>query len=129
LSLVEPASTSGPTATSIGNSAVALSTVSTLQESPTVSAPRARARSTAATTNGVRPLEAMPMTVSSGPISASSIADAPASASSSAPSMGLAIADGPPAMMAKTSSGGVLKVGGHSEASTTPMRPGVPAPT
>ena len=35
----------------------------------------------------------------------------------------------PPAMTPTTSSGGVLKVGGHSEASSTPSRPDVPAPT
>ena len=35
----------------------------------------------------------------------------------------------PPAMMACTCSGGALKVGGISLASTTPSRPLVPAPT
>ena len=34
----------------------------------------------------------------------------------------------PPAISPTTSPGGVLKVGGHSEASSTPSRPEVPAP-
>ena len=126
---VEPESTSGPTSTSIPCSAAALRAVPTLHERPMLSAPSSRARRTAAITYGVRPLEAMPITVSSGPMPAASMAAAPASASSSAPSTGFTIAPGPPAMIANTSSGGVLNVGGHSEASSTPMRPGVPAPT
>lgn len=129
LSRVEPLITSGPTSTSIACSAAALSGVPVLHDSPTVSAPSARARRTAASTYGVRPLEATPTTVSSGPIPAASTSAAPASSSSSAPSQGETIALRPPAMIAKTCSGGVEKVGGHSEASSTPSRPGVPAPT
>ena len=35
----------------------------------------------------------------------------------------------PPAMIANTCPGGLPNVGGHSDASSTPIRPGVPAPT
>ena len=50
LSRVEPATTSGPTSTSIGCSASAESGVSRLHDRPTVRAPRSRAARTAATT-------------------------------------------------------------------------------
>ena len=39
------------------------------------------------------------------------------------------MASGPPAMMRDDLVGGVPNVGGHSEASSTPMRPDEPAPT
>ena len=50
------------------------------------------------------------------------------SASSSAFSTALRMALSPPAMMPTTKSKGTPKVGGHSDASTTPNRPEVPAP-
>ena len=48
--------------------------------------------------------------------------------SSSVVSVARLSAASPPAMMPCTISGGTLKVGGHSEASSTPSRPLVPAP-
>jgi hypothetical protein len=59
----------------------------------------------------------------------SSIAAAPSSGWSSAPSMARVSASSPPAMTPCTISGSVPKVGGISEASSTPSRPEVPAPT
>ena len=68
------------------------------------------------------------MTTSFGPTFFSSTAAAPSSALSSAPSFARNIASSPPAMMPCTCSGSVRKVGGHSDASSTPSRPLVPAP-
>ena len=48
--------------------------------------------------------------------------------SSSVVSVARLKAAGPPAMIPCTISGGTLNVGGHSEASSTPNRPLVPAP-
>ena len=95
----------------------------------TVRAPSAWARPSAARTNGVVPLAAMPTTTSVAPTRRSSTAAMPASRSSSAPSTDLTSAGSPPAMIPCTISGSVPKVGGHSEASSTPSRPLVPAPT
>ena len=52
---------------------------------------------------------------------------APAAASSSTASLDFSSASNPPARTATTTS--VLNVGGHSAASSTPIRPAVPAPT
>ena len=52
----------------------------------------------------------------------------PIAGSSSVVSVARLRAASPPAMMPCTNSGGTLKVGGHSEASSTPSRPLVPAP-
>ncbi len=128
-SRVEPVTTSGPTITSTAWWAARESGTPALQESPTVRAPSLRASLTAATTNGARPLAEIPTTESSGPASCSRMAAAPASASSSAPSTDRVSAGTPPAMMPRTTSGSVPKVGGHSEASSTASRPDVPAPT
>ena len=126
---VEPVTTSGPTATSIGCSTTALSSAPVLHDRPTVRAPSSRARPSAAITNGVRPLAAMPTTASPAVTVASSMARRPPSTSSSAASTGETIAGGPPAMIATTSPGSVPNVGGHSDASSTPRRPDDPAPT
>jgi hypothetical protein len=53
----------------------------------------------------------------------------PSSRESSLASVALCNALMPPAMMNCTVFGSVLKVGGHSEASSAPRRPLVPAPT
>ncbi len=93
-----------------------------------MSAPRVRADSTAPIAYGVRPEAEMPMTVSSGPIFSAARSSAASSFESSAPSTALTIAEGPPAIRPTTAAGSVLKVGGHSLASSTPIRPAVPAP-
>lgn len=93
-----------------------------------VSAPLARACSTAPIAYGVRPEAEMPTTVSSAVRFRASRSAAASSALSSAPSTAVMIADGPPAIRPMTSDGSVLKVGGHSLASRMPSRPGVPAP-
>ena len=92
-------------------------------------APSAWARPSAARTKGVVPLAAMPTTTSAADTFRSSMAAMPASRSSSAPSIDVTSAGSPPAMIPCTISGGEPKVGGHSEASSTPSRPLVPAPT
>ncbi len=127
-SLVEPAISSGPTTTSMPCSAAAASALSSLQARPTVSAPSARACSTAPTAYGVRPEAETPTTVSSGVSFSASRSRRASSFESSAPSTEVTMAAGPPAISPTTWSGSVLKVGGHSEASSTPSRPAVPAP-
>ena len=71
----------------------------------------------------------MPTTTSRAETSSASRSAAPWSGSSSAPSTARVRAEWPPAIRPTTISGGVLNVGGHSEASSTPSRPEVPAPT
>lgn len=93
-----------------------------------VRAPRARACSTAPIAYGVRPEAEMPTTVSSALSFSPSRSAAASSLLSSAPSTAVTMADGPPAIRPMTSDGSVLKVGGHSLASSTPRRPAVPAP-
>jgi len=84
---VDPVSTSGPTLGRISTSHVSASTCGGSEhESKPVSAPIVCARESAARTNGVVPLAAMPSTKSSGVTRALSIASAPAFTSSSAPS-------------------------------------------
>src|SRR5204862_217694 len=73
----------------------------------TVLAPRAWARPSAARTNGVVPLAAMPTTVSFDPTRRASISAMAALGSSSAPSTDLSSAGVPPAMIPTTISGGV----------------------
>ncbi len=93
-----------------------------------VKAPTLRACSTAAIAYGVRPEAETPTTVSSEVrVSASRSAWA-RSRESSAPSMDVTSASGPPAIRPTTWEGSVLNVGGHSDASSTPRRPAVPAP-
>ena len=92
-------------------------------------APSVRAYSSARRTYGVVPDAAMPITKS--PLRtpcAGEILAAP-STRSSAPSCERVSAASPPAMMPCTISGSVPNVGGHSDASSTPSRPEVPAPT
>ena len=129
LSRVLPAMTSGPTRGTMLRWHAASSGEAGVQATAIVAAPRARARRTAATTNGVRPLAAIPTTTSSGPAPRASIARSPAASSSSAPSTASVTACASPASTACTRSGGVPNVGGHSAASSTPSRPLVPAPT
>lgn len=93
-----------------------------------MSAPRVRANSTAPIAYGVRPEAEMPMTLSSEERSSAVRSCAASSLESSAPSTAATMAEGPPAMRPTTSAGSVLKVGGHSLASRTPIRPAVPAP-
>ena len=127
---VEPVTTSGPTGTVMQTSQVSrISCGGSVQLRKTVRAPRVCARPSAARTNGVVPLAAMPTTTSFSLIRRSSMAAMPALRSSSAPSMDFTSAGSPPAMIPCTISGGEPKVGGHSEASSTPSRPLVPAPT
>ena len=127
---VEPVSASGPTLGRITTSHVAVSCAGgSEQESSAVRAPSVWARVNALRTNGVVPLAAIPTTTSRGVTAAVSMAAAPALTSSSAPSMERTSALGPPAMIPTTVSGGVPNVGGHSDASSTPRRPEVPAPT
>ena len=124
---VDPASTSGP-----GHGAMTTSARSrerpAWQATSTLRAPRPRAATSPASTNGVRPLAEMPTTTSPRRTRERTARRA-ARASSSAPSRERNTAARPPAMMAWTRRGGVPKVGGHSAASSTPRRPLVPAPT
>ena len=127
---VDPVSASGPTLGRINTSQVSARICGGSEhESRPVTAASVCARPSAARTNGVVPLAAIPRTKSLGMTAASSMARAPAFTSSSAPSKPLTSACSPPAMMPTTISGGVPKVGGHSLASSTPSRPDVPAPT
>ena len=77
---------------------------------------------------GVRPLAAIPTRESFSVNPAAFRSDAPSDASSSAPSTEVRNAVSPPAKIPRTRSGETPKVGGHSEASSTPNRPEVPAP-
>ncbi|MBW8702618.1 hypothetical protein MBT84_23770 [Streptomyces sp. MBT84] len=127
-SRVEPVSSSGPATISMPWSAAAARGLSALHDRPTVSAPRARACSTAPRAYGVRPEAEMPTTVSRSVSASASRSRAASSLESSAPSTEVTIAPGPPAIRPTTCDGSVLKVGGHSEASRMPSRPAVPAP-
>ncbi len=84
---VEPVSASGPTFGRISTSHVSTRTFGgSEQERRPVAAPIVWARDSAARTNGVVPLAAMPSTKSGGDTRARSIASIPAFTSSSAPS-------------------------------------------
>ena len=72
---------------------------------------------------------AMPKTTSFCLTPRSVIASFPAAASSSTFSIDRRNAASPPAIKPTTIDGSVQNVGGHSEASRTPSRPDVPAPT
>ena len=74
----------------------------------------------------MRPLALIPTTASAAVSASSASARAPASASSSALSDAVLTATCPPAITPSTRS--VLNVGPHSLASSTPIRPAVPAP-
>jgi hypothetical protein len=111
---VEPLMNSGPTSTSIGRSARRASSAPWAHASPIVSAPASRARSSAPSVYGVRPLALTPSTASRGPTSSSA-----SSASSSSASTSVCTAE----------IRSVEKVGPHSAASDAAIRPDVPAPT
>ena len=128
-SRVEPAMTSGPVRISIGNWASAPIGVFLLQARQAVSAPTSLARRIAPMTYGVRPLAEMPRTASRSPTPSRSSASAPAVGSSSTFSWAEPNASCPPAMMAAIMPSGTLNVGAASAASSTPIRPAVPAPT
>src|SRR5918994_1447022 len=129
LSRVDPATSSGPTTTSIARSASAASSDPGAQTSATVRAPAARAARTASTTYGVRPLALIPTTTSLGLGASRSSSRAPAAPSSSAASCSRADAALPPATRATIRSAGMENVDSHSAASTAASRPEVPAPT
>ena len=124
-SRVEPVSSSGPTTTSMPWSAAAPSALSALQDRPTVSAPSGAGvldradRVRRAAGGGDRRPPCRPRSAASASRSA-----AASSLLSSAPSTDVTMAAGPPAIRPTTSAGSVLKVGGHSLASSTPSRPG-----
>jgi len=127
-SRVEPVSTSGPTSISMAMSAAAPTAEFLLHVTPTVAQPTLFAYSSAAITYGVRPLAAIPTTVSLESALSSFRSSTPMVRLSSAPSTERTSAPMPPAMRPTTISGGVPKVGTHSVASRIPRRPLVPAP-
>src|ERR1035438_354939 len=124
----DPARTSAPTSVTMAKSPARSSGELRLHVSAIVRAPRRWAYSTAAMVKGVRPLLAMPRTISRLPGFRFLISSRAREVSSSLASVEAASALGPPAMMYCTLRGLVLKVGGISEASRAPMRPLVPAP-
>ena len=124
---VEPAIGSGPVSTAITMSA-GTSPGSGLEVSSAVRAPSCLASRSAASTNGVRPEAAKPMTKSA-LLACRRITAAPESVSSSAFSTARTKASSPPAWWATNQSGGALNVGTSSAASSTASRPDVPAPT
>ncbi len=126
---VEPAITSGPTAGAIVRSTKVCSSVRGSQVTKMIFEPARRARVSAPRTNCVIPLAETPMTTSFFVGRSRLIERAPSSWLSSTPSLARRIALLPPAMMARTRSGLVPKVGGISADSRTPRRPLVPAPT
>ncbi len=126
---VEPARTSGPGTGLMTTSARSNFRASGAQVTKIVAAPTCLARSIAPRTNGASPQAEIPTTTSRGLSLLRSSARAPASASSSAPSTARRSDRAPPAMIPWTMDGRVPYVGGHSEASSTPSRPLVPAPT
>ena len=83
----------------------------------------------AAKTKGVVPLAEIPTTASYLFMATCLSANLPSSVRSSTFSWDLFVAFCPPAIILWTSSGGVPKVGTHSHASITPIRPLLPAPT
>jgi len=127
---VLPVMTSGPVTATIAMSAAAsMFAGGGEQATIAVRAPTDRACSSAVRTYGVVPDAAMPTTKSPARTPRASRSIRAASSLSSAPSCALVSAGVPPAMIPCTISGGVPNVGGHSEASSTPSRPDVPAPT
>ncbi len=127
-SRVEPVRTSGPTCVAIRILASRATGVRGFTVIATVAAPRRRAYCSAASTYGVVPLAVIPTTTSR-PVNFFARRSRSAFASeSSAPSTAPVTAGRPPAINACTSSGEVPKVGGHSAASRTAIRPLEPAP-
>ena len=127
LSRVLPVSTSGPVSRTMRWSHPSGDSMGT-HATKAVVAPHAFARRTAPRGYGVVPPAAIPTTVSSGPIARRSISARAPSHSSSRPSLERRSAPSPPAITPTTWPGSLMKVGGHSLASSTPSRPLVPAP-
>ena len=125
----DPARTSAPTSVTMAKSAARSRGELRLQVRAMVRAPRRRAYSRTAMVKGVRPLVAMPRTMSRLPGFRFFISATARDVSSSLASVEAPRALGPPAMMYCTMLGSVLKVGGISDASSAPIRPLVPAPT
>ena len=121
LSLVDPATTSGPTTAATSWSARAAALLPRTLATATRSAPASRATSSAASTNGVEPLALTATTQSSGWRASPSNAFVAAARSSSPAS--------PSATIATTSPGGDPKELPHSAASSAASAPDVPAPT
>jgi hypothetical protein len=94
----------------------------------TVVAPRFRAKFIAPSTYGVVPLAAIPTTTSFRVNFSGRKSRSPFRAESSAPSTACVIALRPPAISACTSFVEIPNVGGHSAASSMPIRPLDPAP-
>ncbi len=127
---VDPVTTSGPTAKtircatpggrSIGVQLSKLVVGASARWLHQVKAPR---------TYGVVPPAAMPITVSRWVTCRFSNSSIAPSASSSLPSLEVRSEPSPPAIMPTTRPTGTRKVGGASDASNTPSRPEVPAPT
>src|SRR5690348_11275577 len=127
---VLPVTTSGPVMATMGMSTWAIvSGGGGEQATMAVRAPISFAYVRATRTYGVVPDAAMPTTKSPLRTPRAARSRRACSRSSSAPSCALVSAGVPPAMIPCTISGSVPKVGGHSEASSTPSRPDVPAPT
>ena len=117
-SRVEPASSSGPTTTTISRSTARPSSESGAQTTHAVEAPAAAAASIAPSTYGVRPLALMPITASVAPTPAECTSRRPASASSSAASCSSDEGASAPARRASTWPGAEENVASHSDAST-----------
>src|SRR6266851_202625 len=128
-SRVDPVNTSGPTSGAITIFASRPTGIRKFDVTATVVAPRFRAYFSAPTTYGVVPLAAIPTTTSRRVNFFARKSRSPLPSESSAPSTALVIARLPPAINATTSFGEVPNVGGHSAASSTPIRPLDPAPT
>src|SRR6266403_4584971 len=126
---VDPVSTSGPTSGAITIFASRPTGIRKFDVTATVVAPRLRANRSAPSTYGVVPLAAIPTTTSFRVNFFARKSRSPFRDESSAPSTALVIARLPPAIIACTSFGEVPNVGGHSAASSTPIRPLEPAPT
>ena len=128
-SRVDPVNTSGPTSGAITIFANRPTGIRKLEVTATVVAHRFCANFSAPSTYGVVPLAAIPTTTSLRVNFFARKSRSPFRAESSAPSTARVIARLPPAISACTSFGEVPNVGGHSAASSTPIRPLDPAPT
>ena len=125
---VLPVTNSAPEIASIGYSATWEISPFSLQEIEPVNNPFSRALFNPPITYGVLPDAAIPTSVSNSFTSYTNKSCQACSISSSAFSTAFLMAPSPPAINPTTISKGTPKVGGHSEASTTPKRPLVPAP-
>ena len=125
-SLVEPATTSGPTFRTTTMSASRESSLESLAVNRTVRAPFFLARASAPRAKGVTELAETAITRSRGRVPRAPRSPSPER--SSAPSRARKTAPRPPAMTARTRRGSVPNVGGSSAASSTASLPLVPAP-